>query len=481
MQELARGATTNNQRGGIVFGLLLVVTIATILGGGVVAFTHLTQINPLSPVFFEEAPPLLEWHEVPRGLGPESAVISLSAADNASGLDEVIVRLIQNNIPKEILRRKFGAERILNETIQFKLNSKELELKEGNAELQVLAFDKSLWSNGARISTTVEVNYLKPQIIPLTPQQNGVLGGAEMVFYKVTGKPPDSHGVLAQGSLYNGFAAAGWSDSLSKRGDIYLALYPIPPSFDESKETMRVTARDNLGNSSTAPFNYRIKNRRWASFRTNYTVEGGVRLKDELTNYAKSEKLSIKESGDINTDLRSLIKALTLHDEGFISTALSRTSPKRSWTEAFITPVSATPTNSAGDIRALTIDATEVLRERSNGVRFPVNQRTPVVASNNGTVKFIGTLGCLGNTVVIDHGFGLATIYGHLSDITVQRGVEVKKGSEIAKTGATGLASGEEVYFEVRLHGVSVSPNEWWDQSWVTDHLDNKVNFVVKN
>lgn len=481
MRELSKAVRCNPQRGGVVFGLLLVATIATILGAGVVAFTHLTQINPLSPVFLEESPPSLEWHEVPRGLGPESAVINLSASDNASGLDEVIVRLIQNNIPKEILRRKFGAERILNETIQFKLNSKELELKEGNAELQVLAFDKSLWSNGARISTTVEVNYLKPQIIPLTPQQNGVLGGAEMVFYKVTGKPPDSHGVLAQGSLYNGFAAAGWSEALNKRGDIYLALYPIPPSFDESKDTMRVTARDNLGNSSTAPFNYRIKNRRWASFRTTFSAEAGLRLKEALANYARSEKLIIKESGDIITDVRSHIKALTLHDEGFIGTALSKTSATRSWTEAFITPVSATPTNSAGDIRTLTIDTTEVLRERSNGVRFPVNQRTPVVASNNGTVKFIGNLGCLGNTVVIDHGFGLATIYAHLSDINVQRGVEVKKGVEIAKTGVSGLASSEEVYFEVRLHGVPVSPNEWWDQSWVTDHLDNKVNFVVRN
>jgi murein DD-endopeptidase MepM/ murein hydrolase activator NlpD len=244
---------------------------------------------------------------------------------------------------------------------------------------------------------------------------------------------------------------------------------------------MRVTARDNLGNSSTAPFNYRVKYRRWATFRTSFSAENGRRLKETLASYAKSEKLNIKDSGDINTDVRNLIKALTLHDEGFISTALSKTSPMRAWSEAFITPVSATPTNSAGDIRALTIDSTEVIRERSNGVRFPVNQRTPVLASNNGTVKFIGTLGCLGNTAVIDHGFGLATIYGHLSEINVQRGVEVKKGTEIAKTGATGLASGEEVYFEVRLHGVPVSPNEWWDQSWVTDHLDNKVNFVVKN
>jgi murein DD-endopeptidase MepM/ murein hydrolase activator NlpD len=103
------------------------------------------------------------------------------------------------------------------------------------------------------------------------------------------------------------------------------------------------------------------------------------------------------------------------------------------------------------------------------------------VAANNGSVVFIGTLGLLGNTIIIDHGFGLSTIYGHLSDVDVQRGISVQRGQEIGKTGSTGLAQSEEVYFEMRVHGIPVSPNEWWDQSWVTDHIDNKVAFVMRD
>jgi murein DD-endopeptidase MepM/ murein hydrolase activator NlpD len=85
-----------------------------------------------------------------------------------------------------------------------------------------------------------------------------------------------------------------------------------------------------------------------------------------------------------------------------------------------------------------------------------------------------------GNTIVIDHGFGLSTVYAHLSETNVKAGDEVAKGVAIGRTGTTGFAQSEEVYFEMRLHGVPVSPNEWWDESWVTDHITNKIAFVQR-
>lgn len=473
-------AMHRRETGGVVFSLFLLVTAASILGGGLIAFIKLTHTNPLSSNFLEDTPPTLSWHELPRGLGAEALTLRLNASDNSSGLDEVVVRILQNNLPQELTRKTFGSEKILNDTIEVTVNPKELDLKEGNAELQVLAFDKSLWNNGARLSAVVEVNYLKPQITALTPQQNGVLGGTEMVFYKVTGKPPEAHGVLGQGSLFDGFQAAGWVDALKGRSSLYLALYPISPSFDDSSDTLKLIARDNLGNSATGSFNYRIKQRRWASFRSTFNYERAKQLRDGFFSYAKRENLNIKESGDLTQDLKSFIKALSLSDEGFVGTALAQSSSTRSWREAFLTPVNATPTNSAGDTRVVYLEDKELIRGVSSGVRFPVSRRTPVVAANRGTVVFIGTLGLLGNTIIVDHGFGLSSLYAHLSDVAVQRGVSVERGQEIAKTGATGLAQSEEVYFEIRVHGVPVSPNEWWDQSWVTDHIDNKVNFVVR-
>ena len=80
-------------------------------------------------------------------------------------------------------------------------------------------------------------------------------------------------------------------------------------------------------------------------------------------------------------------------------------------------------------------------------------------------------LNIYGNTVVIDHGWGLQTLYGHLSSIEVKEGDEVKKGQELGKSGATGLALGDHLHFEVLIQGVSVTPVEWWDGKWIRDHV----------
>jgi murein DD-endopeptidase MepM/ murein hydrolase activator NlpD len=109
-----------------------------------------------------------------------------------------------------------------------------------------------------------------------------------------------------------------------------------------------------------------------------------------------------------------------------------------------------------------------------------VSSRQKVLASNSGLVSFIGDLSLSGNTIVIDHGFGLSTVYAHLSEVSVKLGDEVQKGQTIGRTGTSGFSQSEEVYFEMRLHGVPVSPNEWWDESWVTDHVTNKIAFVQR-
>jgi septal ring factor EnvC (AmiA/AmiB activator) len=81
---------------------------------------------------------------------------------------------------------------------------------------------------------------------------------------------------------------------------------------------------------------------------------------------------------------------------------------------------------------------------------------------------------------VVDHGFGLSSVYAHLSGADVKPGDEVAKGQALGQTGTSGLAQSEEVYFELRLHGVAISPNEWWDDTWLGDHIQNKTAFVQR-
>jgi murein DD-endopeptidase MepM/ murein hydrolase activator NlpD len=80
---------------------------------------------------------------------------------------------------------------------------------------------------------------------------------------------------------------------------------------------------------------------------------------------------------------------------------------------------------------------------------------------------------------VIDHGYGVQTLYGHMSSIDVKVGQQVKRGETIGRSGATGLAGGDHVHFAVMLYGLPVSPIEWFDSKWINDRLKLKLGAVL--
>lgn len=86
---------------------------------------------------------------------------------------------------------------------------------------------------------------------------------------------------------------------------------------------------------------------------------------------------------------------------------------------------------------------------------------TPIVAPADGVVTFAGKKYLYGNLLVIDHGYGLVTRYGHLKAFEIKRGDKVKRGDVIAKMGNTGRSTGPHLHYEVRLNGVPVNPEKY--------------------
>jgi murein DD-endopeptidase MepM/ murein hydrolase activator NlpD len=382
------------------------------------------------------------------------------------------------------VKRKSGPEVIHTQSIDLTIDAKALALREGKAELEVLAFDRTLWSNSTKVALPLPVDFAKPRIDVITPQQNGVEGGVELVFYKVVGKRPEKQGVEQNGSLYPGYPAALWNDSFKHYEDLYFAFFPLPIGFADESHEMKLTARDTIGNLAIGAFNYRVKKRRFSPHSSQLELTRITSIASQLASFARKNglrttiPLSATEQAISPDQLRELIVAVKTFDEATLSDAWTSGDGRKYWSGSFARPVTTLPSSTMGELRSYMYDGTIIASGHAPGVRFGVSTRQQVSATNGGRVAFAGELGTYGTTVVIDHGFGLTTTYSRLSELTVKVAQEVTQGYPIGRTGETGLALGEEVYYETRLHGVPVSPNEWWDSTWLEDHVQKKVSFV---
>ena len=92
-----------------------------------------------------------------------------------------------------------------------------------------------------------------------------------------------------------------------------------------------------------------------------------------------------------------------------------------------------------------------------------------------GTVLYASWLGIYGNCVILDHGMGVQSLYGHLMSFDVKVGDHVTRGQTIGRSDSTGLAGGDHLHFTMLVAGRMVNPVEWWDPHWIADRVERKL------
>jgi len=129
----------------------------------------------------------------------------------------------------------------------------------------------------------------------------------------------------------------------------------------------------------------------------------------------------------------------------------------RHWTESFVRPLGGVTTSHFGSRRLYA----GRLNSYHSGLDIDGEEGDPVVAAAPGIVVLADSLHVRGNTVVVDHGWGVLTGYSHLHTIDVAEGDVVDAGQTVGTVGATGLVTGSHLHWELRVGGIAVDPRGW--------------------
>jgi murein DD-endopeptidase MepM/ murein hydrolase activator NlpD len=341
------------------------------------------------------------------------------------------------------------------------------DLKEGSATLIVTATNDS-WGRFFRGGQSqfikdLPVRFVPPRAEVLTAQHYINQGGCDMALFKV------SQGTVESGVQVGNYFFPSWpvkDSDPSTRMCIFAYPYDVDPATPA-----RVVARDDAGNQTLVNFNYKVFPKKFKSDTINVTDDFMQRVVPPIL----SQTPEISDQGDLEKNFLLVNGPLRRMDAQQLVAFSQKTASHLTWTQPFVQLGNSKVEASFADYRTYTYNGQVIDHQTHLGFDLAVVQHTPVLASNDGRVIYVGFLGIFGNVVVIDHGCGLQSLYAHLSSYDVKEGEEVKHGQVIAHSGQTGLAAGDHLHFTMLLDGIPVNPVEWWDPHWIHDRIEAKL------
>jgi murein DD-endopeptidase MepM/ murein hydrolase activator NlpD len=302
----------------------------------------------------------------------------------------------------------------------------------------------------------------KPLIVAvLSVAHNITQGGAGLVVYTVS-KAVEKTGVVFGDQFYPGYRQGG---------DYYACLFPFPYNVDPGKYAPRVIAVDSAGNERLTSINFHLIAKTFTTDRINLTDTFLDKIAAEFKGKFPQSGTTLEIFLKANRDQRQL-DLKSINDYG------RKSSPLPLWQGTFLRMPKAAPLGGFAQFRTYMYQGKEVDKQTHLGFDLASLAHAAVPAANRGKVVFAGDFGIYGQCIIIDHGLGLQTIYGHLSQISVKTGDSVEGGQIIGNTGATGMAGGDHLHFEMAISGQSVNPIEWWDSHWINNNVSGKLGMI---
>ena len=434
----------------IVFVLLIVA--AALLGGAYYLWPRLERDAPqvtLTPDSNVLGRAPMEIVVTDQGAGLKSVTVTLKAGDSEQ-------TLAAEQYAQPVKEKKF--------TVAV---SKLAGIKEGPAVLRVSARDGSLWKffrgNETVLQKELTIDITPPTIALIADDRYVTFGGVGAIVYN------PSADTVTSGVRIGDYFFPGFKGQIKGQPDHFIALFAHPYNVPVSAKAVLI-ATDKAGNTREMPLVYELKG---AKYRKSTIAISDSFIQSKVT--ALLNDVGAR-SGSPKDIFIAVNKRLRKENEDKIAAITKKSTPSILWHGAFAQLSNSKVEANFADERTYTYNGESIDTAHHLGYDLSVTKHYPVEAANSGTVAFAGDLGIYGNAVILDHGLGLFTLYGHLSSIDVKEGDSVKQRQILGKTGETGLAAGDHLHYGVYLHGVAVLPVEWWDQKWINDNIAPKLD-----
>ncbi|GAB4336460.1 MAG: M23 family metallopeptidase [Desulfobulbaceae bacterium] len=435
------------------------------LGGRILLFLFLILVGAVvfaGIILFETEKPLVNVPGSTTALGQETE-ISFTVSDGRSGVQSIVVEVRQGGTSKEIFRKRFprrswiesgGPERV-DELAVF--SAAGTKFKDGEAELVITARDFSL--NGFLKGNKTE--FIRPVVIDTSPPRVALKhtqryirpGGSGLIVYDLS-EPVVSHGVVVNDNFFPGYP-------MEDREGRYLAYIALP--WDAEKiELSTVVARDKAGNEGKSVFSMIYKPKQYKSDRINVSDSF---LSSKIPEFEGNAGVEIKGANLLEKFLFVNNEIRRANAETILKLC-ARSGDRRLWQDRFLRMAGQTMAGYA-EKRTYYYNDKAVDQQVHLGMDIASTTSVPIKAANRGKVVFANYLGIYGNTVILDHGQGLFSLYSHLSRIDTVPDEIVDQGAIIAHSGATGMAGGDHLHFSILISGIFANPIEWMDQNWI--------------
>jgi len=412
--------------------------------------------------------PRIEWSspEIDIKLKSENVgvkPIDIEIREKGKGLENVTVSLIKDGVESVLVNKNYP-DGVMGDRITVAIDPGRLGIKGGPAELKVSAEDKSrikiFSGNETTVTKKVNLDLVPPTLEVLTTENYINHGGSAVAIYKTS---PD---VVKSGVKVGDYFFPGYKANFAE-DDVYIAFFAYPYDV-EPGTNITVVAEDGAGNQMTSGFPFVLKNINYRDSKINISENFITGVMIPLA--GESAGASHKEIFlKVNNKLRK-------ENNAKIQEVASNSKDRIMWKGPFHQLTNSQVEANFADHRTYIYNDEPIDEQYHLGYDLAVTKRYPVEAANNGVVVYAGPLGIYGNTVIIDHGMGIATLYGHMSTLDVKVGDSVNKKQIIGKTGQTGLAAGDHLHYGVYVDGIAVRPIEWWDDKWIKDNVMLKID-----